>query len=247
MLSLRGMYDAAGEVTRARRRRVSTGAQGSSMAAVVFRHELRYLAGSLGGLAAVAAGIATGAWLLAAREPSVAIAILGCFLGLAAGFFYPSNTFGHDGHALRRYALLGPDWGRVFAAKNRAWLALMGLSVLLPIAASALRVSAAAAVSLFLCAGLVLALAVIWGNVSSVLLPSRAGSGRGNAFVNQLAPFVLCSVPFGVHATVAPFGSSGFDAALCALLAAAAVLYALLLRRISHAFDSDVENVLARF
>jgi hypothetical protein len=247
VLSLQGLYNTAGEAASPRRGRMSEHAMGTGMAAVVYRHELRYLAGSLGGLAAIAAGIAAGVWLLAAREPSMNIALLGGFLALAAGFAYPSNTFGHDGHALRRYALLGPDWGIVFSAKNRAWLTVMGLSLVLPIAADAARISASSAVSLFLSAGLILALSVVWGNISSVLLPSRIGSGQANAFVNQAAPFVLSALPFGIHATVAPFGSFGFDTAVCICLAAASTLYVFLLRRISRAFDAEVERVLARF
>ena len=247
VLSLRGKYDAEGEAVSPRQRRMSRRAIGPGMAAVVYRHELRYLARSMGGLAAMTAGIAAGVWLFAAREPSTNIALLGGFLALAAGFTYPSNTFGHDGRALRRYALLGPDWGIVFAAKNGAWLTVMGLSLLLPVAADAARVSASSAVSLLLSAGLVLALSIVWGNISSVLLPSRIGSGQANAFVNQAAPFVLSAVPLGIHTTVAPFGSFGFDTAVCICLAAAVALYAFLLRRISRAFDADVERVLARF
>jgi hypothetical protein len=97
----------------------------------------------------------------------------------------------------------------VFAAKNRAWLTVMGLSLLLPIAADAVRVSALSAVSLLLSACLVLALSIVWGNLSSVLLPSRIGSGQANAFVNQVAPFALCALPFGIHTTVVSFGSLG--------------------------------------
>jgi hypothetical protein len=246
VLSLRGIYNAGSETTPSRHRRMSERARGKGMAAVVYRHELRYLAGSLGAIAAIAAGFAAGVWLLAATEPSVGIALLGCFLAVAAGYSYPSNTFGHDGHALRRYALLGPDWGIVFAAKNRAWLTVMALSLLLPIAATAVRVSMSSAASLLSSAGLVLALSIVWGNISSVLLP-HVGSGRGHAFVSQAAPFALCSLPLGIHMTVAPFGSEGFDIAVCLCLAAAAALYALLLRRISRSFDSDVEAVLARF
>jgi hypothetical protein len=247
VLSLRGMYDAAGEPAPARPRRAVEHARGSGMSAVVYRHELRYLGRSLGGLVAIAAGIASFVWLLATRDPSVNIALLGGFLALAAGFSYPSNAFGHDGHALRRYALLGPDWGKLFAAKNRAWLTVMGVSVLLLVSASAVRVSLSSGVSLLLSAGTVLAFSVVWGNISSVLLPSRIGSGQAQAFVNQAAPFALCSLPLAIHSTVAPFGSPGFDVAVCICLAAATALYALLLRRISRAFDSDVESVLARF
>ncbi len=247
VLSLRGKYNAAGEAASPRQPRMSRPAMGTGTAAVIYRHELRYLARSLGGLVAIAAGIAAGVWLFAARVPSMNIALLGSFLALAAGFAYPSNTFGHDGHALRRYALLGPDWGIVIAAKNRAWLTVMGLSLLLPVAADAARVSMSSAVSLFLSAGLVLALSVVWGNISSVLLPSRIGSGQANAFANQAAPFVLSGLPFGIHHAVAPFGSFGFDMAVGICLAAAAALYAFLLRRISRAFDAEVERVLARF
>jgi hypothetical protein len=247
VLSLRGMYSGAGETAAPRRRRMNEHARGTGMAAVVYRHELRYFARSLGGLAAIAAGIAAGVWLSVAKEPSINIALFGGFLALAAGFTYASNAFGHDGHALRRYALLGPDWGMVFAAKNRAWLTVMGVSVLLPVAAAAARVSLPAALSLLLSAGLVLALSTMWGNISSVLLPSRIGAGQARAFVNQAAPFALCALPLGIHQTVAPFGSFGFDIAACVCLAAAAVLYVLLLRRLSRAFDADVENVLARF
>ena len=247
ILSLRGMYNAAGEAAPPRARRRSETRRGTGMAAVVYLHELRYFARSLGGLVAIAAGIAAGVWLLATREPSMNIALLGGFLALAAGFTYSSNIFGHDGHALRRYALLGPDWGMVFAAKNRAWLTVMGLSVLPSVAIDAARVSLSSALSLLLSAGVVLALSVVWGNISSVLLPSRIGSGQANAFVNQAAPFALCALPFGIHTTVAPFGSFGFDIAVCICLVATAALYAFLLHRISRSFDAEVESILARF
>ena len=220
---------------------------GRGVAAVVFRHELRYLARSLGGVIAIGAGIAAAVWLFATKAPSINIALLGCFFALAAGFAYPSNVFGHDGQALRRYALLGPDWGSVFAAKNRAWLTIMGSSMLFPVAAAAARVSAASALSLLLSAALVLSLSVAWGTISSVLLPSRNGSGQARPFVNQAAPFALSALLLGIHQAVAPFGSLGYDLATCACLAAAAALYALLLRRLSRAFDADVEGVLARF
>src|SRR5208283_5137537 len=163
--------------------------------------------------------IAAGVWLLATRKPSMNIALLGGFLALAAGFTYSSNTFGHDGHALRRYALLGPDWGVVLAAKNRAWLTIMGLSVLPSVAIDAARVSSSSALSLLLSESLVLALSIVWGNISSVLLPSRIGSGRANAFVNQAAPFALCALPLEIHTIVAPFGSFGFDISVCICLA----------------------------
>jgi len=247
ILSLRGMYNAAGEAAPPRSSRRSERAQGKDVAAVVYLHELRYLARSLGGLVAIAAGIAAGVWLLATRKPSMNIALLGGFLALAAGFTYSSNTFGHDGHALRRYALLGPDWGVVLAAKNRAWLTIMGLSVLPSVAIDAARVSSSSALSLLLSESLVLALSIVWGNISSVLLPSRIGSGRANAFVNQAAPFALCALPLEIHTIVAPFGSFGFDISVCICLAVAAAMYALLLRRISRAFDAEVESVLARF
>jgi hypothetical protein len=246
VLSLLGTYDTSGEAVFPKSYGMSKHAQGKSLGAVVYRHELRYLARSLRGLVAITAGVAAGVWLFATREPSVNVALLGGFLALAAGFTYPANTFGHDGYALRRYALLGLDWGMVFAAKNRAWLTIMGLSLLLPIAADAVRVSALSAVSLLLSACLVLALSIVWGNFSSVLLPSKIGSGEANTFVNQAAPFALCALPLAIHTTMVPFGSLGFDIAVCICLASAAASYALLLRRISRAFDSDVENVLTR-
>ena len=247
VLSLRSMYDAAAEPAASRHRIGTVGAGGKGAAAVIYRQELRYLAGSLSGIAAVAIGLGAGAWLLASREPTVNISLVGCFLALAAGFSYPSNTFGHDGHALRRYALLGPDWGALFAAKNRAWLSVMGIAVLLPIAATAVRVSASSAAALLLSNALVLGLGIVWGNISSQLLPSRHDAGRGTAFVNQAAPFLLASIVFAVHSTVAPFGSSGFALAIGVCLAATAAIYAVLLRRISRAFDAEVESVLGRF
>jgi hypothetical protein len=247
VLSLRGMFDAAGGVRSPRPYTKVERVRGTSVAAVIYRHELRYLASSPGGVVAMGAGIAAGAWLLGSRHPSTAISLFGGFLALAAAFAYPANTFGHDGHALRRYALLGPDWGLVFAAKNRAWLTVMGVSLALPIASDAARVSVASGVSLLLAAGLVLALAIVWGNVSSMLLPSRHGTGQAPAFVNQIAPFGLCALPLGIHLAATRFGSITFDVAVGGGLVAAIALYAFLLRRISRSFDADVENVLARF
>ena len=247
VLSLKGTYHAAGEAAPSRRRRMGERPRARGLAAVIYRHELRYFAASPGGLAALGAGLMAGVWLIAARQPSVNITLLGGLLALAAGFTCSSNTFGHDGHALRRYALLGPDWGTIFAAKNRAWLTVMGLPVLVLAAADAARVSLSSGLSLLPGAGLVLVLSIVWGNLSSALLPSKNGLAQPKAFVNQAGPFALFAVPLAIHSMVAPFGSPGFAIATSICLAAALVVYVFLMRRISRGFDAEVERVLARF
>lgn len=258
VFSLRGMYDAAGEAAPSRRARASrqpaagqpvdgAPAGRGGISAVLYRHELKRLASAPGSIACMAAGIGSAAWLLAAEEPTLGITILGCILALLTTFSSPVNIFGHDGQALRRYALLCPRWSTVFWAMNRSWLTVMAGALIAPVAATAIRVSVTAAASLLLCIGLVLLVTLVWGNFSSLLLPFAHGALQGAAFINQIAPFAICGLPLAIHRMVAPFGSFGFDAALFMCIGAAGALLAVFLNRVSRTFDAEVESVLERF
>ncbi len=153
-------------------------APGGSVRSVLLRQEIRSLGSLPTSALAFLFGLACGVWLLAAREATVNIALLGTVLATAVGFSYPSNVFGRDGQALRRYALAAPDWGEVFLAKNLAWLATCGLSFLPPLLAVLVRVGPASAVSLLLVCCVVLVLCVLWGNLSSMLFPVLQSSAR---------------------------------------------------------------------
>ncbi|HET6487500.1 MAG TPA: hypothetical protein VFH83_13825 [Spirochaetia bacterium] len=228
-------------------------APGGSVRSVLLRQELRSLRSLPTSALALLFGLACAVWLLAAREASVNIALLGTVLATAVGFSYPSNVFGRDGQALRRYALAAPDWGEVFLAKNAAWLAVCGLAFLPPLLADLLRVGPASALSLLLVCCVVLILCVLWGNLSSMLFPVLHASARPGEpapraiFVNQIAPFAFWAVALGIDRSAGRFGSAGFDAAFAALLAVGLVAYRVLLRRIALQFDRDVEGVLERF
>ncbi len=219
---------------------------------VLLRQELRSLGSLAGTTLGLLIGLGCSAWLLAAREPTMNIAFLGSVLATAASFAYPSNVFGRDGKALRRYALAAPDWGTIFLAKNLAWLAACGLSFLPLVLATLVRVSPAAALSLLLVCCVVLALCVLWGNISSMLFPVAQSAAAGGAapraiFVNQAAPFVFWALALGIDRSAGAFGSAAFDLTFAALLVAGLASYRALLRRITRQFDRDVETVLERF
>jgi hypothetical protein len=261
-------YRAAGKgpdaprVLRARRDRFGANAArsrrgGARLPALVLGHELRYLAFTGGSITGTAAAIGCSAWLLAAREPTIGIAILGAIIVLLSGFSYSSNIFGHDGSALRRYALASADWGLVVAAKNRAWVLVSAATLLPLLAAAAVRDGVRAALALALTSTAALLVSMLWGNISSLLLPSTrapagaqagvGGSGKGTPFVNQAGPFAICAIPLAIHRAVAPFGSGGYDAAVGACIVAAAIAYMLFLRRVRATFDSELETILDRF
>jgi len=228
-------------------------APAGSVRSVLLRQEIRSLRSLPTSALAFLFGLACAVWLLAAREASVNIALLGTILATAVGFSYPSNVFGRDGQALRRYALAAPDWGEVFLAKNAAWASACGLAFLPPLLAVLVRVGPASALSLLLVCCLVLILCVLWGNFSSMLFPVLHASARPGEpapraiFVNQIAPFAFWAVALGIDRSAGRFGSAGFDAAFAALLAVGLVAYRVLLRRITLQFDRDVEGVLERF
>jgi hypothetical protein len=230
--------------SRPRTRRPSS----SSLFAALFSHELGLLASRgatrVGALAA--AGFA--AWTLASREASMNIPLLGAIVALAALFPYASNLFGADGQALRRYVLLSPDWGAVFAARNAASLTASA-ALLAPLTvAAAVRISLSAAVAFALCAALVAMLHILWGNFSSMLLPSIAGrtGARPPGFANQIALFAAWGLPLALDRSLARFGTRMFDAAAGAGLLACCLLYGIMLRRVREHFAKEVEGVLAR-
>ncbi|MBE3134688.1 MAG: hypothetical protein IMZ55_14560 [Acidobacteria bacterium] len=219
--------------------------------AALFSHELGLLAsrGATRFGALAAAGFT--AWTLVAREASVNIPLLGAILALAALFPYASNLFGADGWAMRRYVMLSPDWGALFAARNAASLAASAVLLAPLIVAAAVRISLSAAVAFALSAALVALLHVLWGNLSSMLLPSIAGrAGRAGTrppgFANQIALFAAWGLPLALDRSLARFGTRLFDAAAGAGLVACCLLYGIMLRRLQTHFGEEVEGVLGR-
>ena len=183
-------------------------------------------------------------WLLATREASPLIPLLGAVITLALGFSYASNLFGHDGHALRRYILLTPDWAGLFSAKNLAFC-LVTVAELVPLVLAAIiRLPPASTLSLLGSTILVILLLILWGNISSMLFPS-AGSREG-VFMNQVAPLAAWGAPFAIHRSIAAFGSMLFLAAVCAGAICCFALYRLMLRGISSHFEEEAGAVLER-
>ncbi len=229
---------------RFRPRSVTRGSPGVLM----FRHELRVLTSRAGTRLGALAALGCAAWTLAAGDASANIPLFGAIVALGSLFPYASNLFGADGQGLRRYLMLSPDWGVVFASRNAAHGAASAALLLPLVGAAAVRISAAAAVSVALSGLLVAMLHCLWGIMSSMLLPSaeRGPADRQPPFVNQIAVIGAWAVPLALHRAVAPFGSAGYDAALGACLLAAALLYGILLRRTRRHFAEEVEAVLER-
>jgi hypothetical protein len=221
---------------------------GARLFSALFSHELGLLAsrGATRFGALAAAGFA--AWTLASREASMNIPLLGAIVALAALFPYASNLFGADGQALRRYVLLSPDWGALFAARNAASLAASAALLAPLIVAAAVRISISAAVAFTLCAALVAMLHILWGNFSSMLLPSIAGrtGARPPGFANQIALFTAWGLPLALDRSLARFGTRLFDAAAGAGMLACCLLYGIMLRRVQEHFAEEVEGVLGR-
>ncbi len=230
---------ASGRALRARRGR-----------ATLVSGELRRIALSGVGAAAVVTGLGGAAWLAAMAHPVASIPLLGGFILLAAGFGAAANVFGADGGAVRRYALAGRPWHRIYAAKNAAWLAVVGAGCVPLLIAAALRLDVVRALSVLAVFVLGLAASVAWGNLGSLVFAAPASATRapreGPPFVNQAAPFALAAVVLGVHEVVAPFGTPGFIVAVFGLAVAAAILAVLYLRRVARAFDEEVEGLLER-
>jgi hypothetical protein len=212
--------------------------------------ELRRIAFSGVGAAAVATGFGGAAWLAATAQPAAGIPLLGGFILLAAGFGTAANVFGADGGAVRRYALAGLAWHRIYLARNTAWLAVMGAGYVPLLAAAIVRLGAAPGLSVFAVFVLWLVASVAWGNLASLVFAAPMARRRtpreGPPFVNQAAPFALAAVVLGVHDMVAPFGAPGFIATVFGLAVAAAILAVLYLRRVARAFDDEVEGLLER-
>jgi hypothetical protein len=212
--------------------------------------ELRRIAFSGVGAAAVVTGFGGATWLLATSQPVAGIPLLGGFLLLAAGVGTAANVFGADGGAVRRYALAGQPWHRIYMAKNAAWLAVMGAGCVPLLVGAALRLGAAQVLSILAVFVLGLVASVTWGNLGSLVLAAPVARMRapreGPPFVNQAAPFALAAVVLGVHTMVAPFGSPGFTTMVFGLAVAAAILAVLYLRRVARAFDDEVEGLLEK-
>jgi hypothetical protein len=212
--------------------------------------ELRRIAFSGVGVAAVVTGFGGAAWLAATAQPVTGIPLLAGFILLAAGLATAANVFGADGGAVRRYALAGRPWHRIYAAKNAAWLAVMGAGCVPLLVAAAFRLGAAQALSVLAVFVLGLVASVALGNVGSLVFASPAAGTRapreGPPFVNQAAPFALAAVVLGVHDMVAPFGTPGFITTVFGLALAAAILAVLFLRRVACFFDDEVEGLLER-
>jgi hypothetical protein len=221
--------------------------------------EVRLHALSTAGLAAAACAAGFTAWLGAAVHPSTGIALLGGVAVLLPGFSRAVNIFGQDGGAIRRYALAGVPWRSVFEARNAAWLTVSSLGCVPLAVALAVRVGTAAALSFGLSAILFMALAVAWGNLSSIIFAAArhgrdggAGGATGDAagagppFVNQAAPFIFCGLILILHVNVGPFGSAPFDLAAAACTVGAVASRAVFLRRVSRSFDQELEMLLER-
>jgi hypothetical protein len=220
-------------------------------ATAIFRLELPHLVFSAAGLLCIAAGIGFAAWLAGTAHPSVGIPLLGGSLIVLSSFARAVNVFGLDGGAVRRYALAGIRWDRVFQAKNRAWLVATAAGLVPLAAVTAFRLGPAPGLSFALSAGLLLALTVAWGNLGSILFPSARSSTGGDSregppFVNQAAPFLFGGIVVAVHVNVAPFGSAGFDAAVAACVAGTLALRIVFLRRVSRGFEQELETMLEK-
>ncbi len=230
--------------SRPRTRRPSS----NSLFATLFSHELGLLSSRGATRFGALAALGFAAWTFASREASMNIPLLGAIVALAALFPYASNLFGADGWAMRRYVLLSPDWGAVFAARNAASLAASAALLVPLIVAAAVRISLSAAVAFALCTGLVAMLHVLWGNLSSMLLPSIAGrtGARPPGFANQIALFAAWGLPLALDRSLARFGTRLFDAAAGAGLLACCLLYGIMMRRVRGHFAEEVEGVLGR-
>ena len=221
---------------------------GGSMPAAMFRHELRALASRRASMAGAAAALACTAWTILSREASLNIPVFGAILALASLFPYASNLFGADGHALGRYLMASPDWGAVLACRNAAYGTAAVILVAPIAAAAAARISFAAACGVALTALLVASLHGLWGNVSSMILPSaeHGAKARPPAFANQVAHAAAWVVPLVLHRSVAPLGTAGYAAAAGACLAGAALLSAAMARRARRHLGDEVESILGR-
>jgi hypothetical protein len=210
----------------------------------IFNKEARYLI--LFPRVIFSAAIALGSSIWAIFEPALPIPLAGAVLASAISFSYPSNILGHDGSAIRRYALASVDWRKTFLGKNLAYLAFEAPLSLLVIS-TAVGISCAAAVSLFLSIVLVLILAMAWGNLSSIIFPSAADGPRGERrtiFVNQVFPWASWGIPLAIHCLVGAFGTALFDAVTGACILFSAFIFAIFLRKLPRL---DVEDVLGRF
>jgi hypothetical protein len=225
----------------------ATGVQG-----VLIAHELATLAFTPGAILTMLAGIGSALWLLVTPSPTAAIPIAGAVVALSAGFPSASNLFGRDGYALRRLVLVSPDWARVFAARNLAWLCVAGAALLPVSAAGWARLSPPAGLALALTSAVAALALLVWGNLSSILAPSVVhpfsahAPRREPAFVNQLFPLAIWGLPLLAHRSVGPFGSAAYAAALVGCAVILLALWVLEVRRIRRFFDEDAERVLER-
>jgi hypothetical protein len=249
-LAVRGSLTAAARgptAAASRGRRKSRPVPGGRLWTVLFLHELQSLAARGSARVGAAAAAAVTVWTLLARDSAVAIPLFGAVIALAALFPSASNIFGADGPALRRYIMLSPDWGAVFSSRHAA-VAAAALAFLAPLAAAAgIRLSFPIAISFALAGLLAAAVQCLWGIVSSMLLPSAETGPRARApaFVNQAAGVAAWAVPWALHRGTR-FGTTAYALSAGACLAAAALLYAAVLRRIRGRFSQDAEAVLAR-
>ena len=227
-----------------RRRRRAIADRPRDPRAWLLRKELRALAVRPGTVISIAASLGFSAWLCAGPR-SATLAFLGSFIVYLGAFGWPSNLFGLDGPAIRRYALAGIRWGEVLGTKGATWVLVTSACLVPLVACTAVRISSRLALSIAAASAVMIGLALCWGTVSSLLYPC-AGPGARPAFVNQLAPFLAAAVVLAIHASGLPAGTAAFDTAMVALAAAAAALYAVLLRRAGRTLDAEVEHVLER-
>ena len=144
--------------------------------------------------------------------------------------------------------MLSPDWGAIFAARDAAYLTASAALLAPLIIAAAVRISGAAAGSLALSALLVAVAHALWGNVSSILLPSAEGGmgARPPGFANQVALLAAWGLPLALDRSLARFGTPLYDAAAAACVLAGLLLGGIMLRRARKHFDKEVEGVLGR-
>ena len=211
---------------------------------ILLSHEIGLLTRTTGVRLGALASVGFGAWLLFARETSPLMPLLGAVIVLALGFPYAANVFGHDGHALRRYILLSPDWAGIFAAKNISF-GLVTAAELAPLAAASFaRLSILTALSVLGSSVLVMVLLVLWGNISSMLFPS-AGPGQG-AFMNEIIPIAAWGAPLVIHRSVSGSDHRCTWQRLQPVVLACVALYRVMVGRIASHFEEEAGAVLER-
>jgi hypothetical protein len=250
--ALRGASTGSRSVVKLRGGKGKVPGKRRSILGLLFSHEASFLFSTSGTRLGILAGIAFSLWLLVTPDPTIYIPILGTVMVLITGFSYPSNVFGHDGTAVRRYTLLSLDWGELFLAKNLAYFASSAAPFALLAIATAIGVSVIACLSLALSMAVLVMLTVLWGNMSSILVPFSAGSIGSRAapkqgvFVNQLFPVIVWGVPYVINRSLGAFDTPSYAAGMMGCLLVSVFIYRLLVRRISRHYSHEVEELAGK-